>query len=126
MQTHLHRISRQLHAPLRRLMSQGEGKGEGGGVVDERCCCSRCVLRVRSNLHRVLQLNSSDFPDVCRRVRCRMHARKYGCAAGGKGGDSTALVELSYGSFVLLVLGVGAGEEDIENLGFGEFEAGIR
>ncbi len=55
-----------------------------------------------------------------------MHARKYGRAAGGKGGDSTALVELGYGSFVLLVLGVGAGEEDVENLGFGEFKAGIR
>jgi len=55
-----------------------------------------------------------------------MHARKYGCATWGKGGNSTALVVLGYGSFVLLVLGVGAGEEDVENLGFGEFKPGIR
>jgi len=37
--------------------------------------------------------------------------------AGGEGGDCAALVELSEGGLVLLVLRVGAGEENVEDLG---------
>ena len=48
---------------------------------------------------------------------CRVKACEHSGGAGGEGGDCAALVELSEGGLVLLVLRVGAGEENVEDLG---------
>jgi hypothetical protein len=67
----------------------------------------------KSNLHYILQLYSCKFPNVFRRHRSGVRAGKHSGNAWSECGDSAALVELGKRSFVQLVLGVGASNENM-------------